>query len=62
MIPIFRKQISQGGPVTLTDINMTRFIMSIENSVNLVLDSVEIAKGGEVFVRGGSGHGQGKGD
>jgi len=50
VIPIFHKQISQGGPVTLTDIGMTRFIMSIHESVRLVLDSVEVAVGGEVFV------------
>ena len=50
VIPIFRKQIAQGGPVTLTDRFMTRFVMSIRESVRLVLDSAEMAKGGEVFV------------
>lgn len=50
VIPIFRKQIEQGGPVTLTDSRMTRFIMSVEQSVKLVLDSVNVARGGEVFV------------
>jgi FlaA1/EpsC-like NDP-sugar epimerase len=50
VIPIFHKQISQGGPVTLTDRSMTRFVMSIRESVRLVLDSAEMAKGGEVFV------------
>jgi len=50
VIPIFHNQIAQGGPVTLTDRNMTRFVMSIEESVKLVLDSSEQAKGGEVFV------------
>ncbi len=50
VIPIFHNQISQGGPVTLTDKDMTRFVMSIEESVRLVLDSAEQAKGGEVFV------------
>ena len=50
VIPIFHKQIAQGGPVTLTDRSMTRFVMSIRESVRLVLDSAEMAKGGEVFV------------
>lgn len=50
VIPIFREQISNGGPVTLTDRNMTRFIMSIKEATNLVIDSCSLAKGGEIFV------------
>jgi len=50
VIPIFRKQIAKGGPVTLTDPDMTRFIMSIEQAVRLVIDSGMLAKGGEVFI------------
>lgn len=50
VIPIFHEQIARGGPVTLTNRDMTRFIMSIQESVRLVLDSAEMAKGGEVFV------------
>jgi len=50
VIPIFHNQIADGGPVTLTDKNMTRFVMSVEESVQLVLGSAEQAKGGEVFV------------
>jgi len=50
VIPIFRNQISNGGPVTLTDKNMTRFVMSVEEAVELVLNSVMEAKGGEVFI------------
>jgi FlaA1/EpsC-like NDP-sugar epimerase len=50
VIPIFYNQIAQGGPVTLTDRNMTRFVMSVEGSVRLVIDSALQAKGGEVFV------------
>jgi FlaA1/EpsC-like NDP-sugar epimerase len=50
VIPIFREQIKKGGPVTLTDPNMTRFIMSIKEAVRLVIDSSKHACGGEVFV------------
>jgi FlaA1/EpsC-like NDP-sugar epimerase len=50
VIPIFQKQIMKGGPVTLTDSNMTRFIMSIEEAVRLVIDSASLAMGGEVFI------------
>ena len=50
VIPIFRNQITNGGPVTLTDKNMTRFVMSVKEAVELVLNSVMEAKGGEVFV------------
>lgn len=50
VVPVFKRQIAQGGPVTLTDRSMTRFVMSIRESVRLVLDSAEMAKGGEVFV------------
>lgn len=50
VIPIFHEQIKNGGPVTLTDERMTRFIMSIRQSVNLVINSIGLANGGEVFV------------
>ncbi|MDA8088636.1 MAG: polysaccharide biosynthesis protein [Nitrospiraceae bacterium] len=50
VIPIFRNQIAKGGPVTLTDAMMTRFVMSIGDAVKLVIDSAKIACGGEVFV------------
>ncbi len=50
VIPIFREQIRKGGPVTLTDRNMTRFIMSIKEATNLVIESSIYAKGGEIFV------------
>jgi len=50
VIPIFHNQISKGGPVTLTHRDMTRFVMSIEESVRLVIDSTILARGGEVFI------------
>lgn len=50
VIPIFHEQIRQGGPVTLTDSKMTRFIMSIKEAVKLVIDSASYACGGEVFI------------
>lgn len=50
VVPIFRNQIAAGGPVTLTHRDMSRFIMSIEQSVKLVIDSAVYAQGGEVFV------------
>lgn len=50
VIPLFSRQIAAGGPVTLTDERMTRFIMSLSEAVRLVIDSVFLAKGGEVFV------------
>lgn len=50
VVPIFHNQIAKGGPITLTHREMTRFIMSIEESVKLVIDSAIEAQGGEVFI------------
>lgn len=47
---IFREQIKRGGPVTLTDRRMTRFVMGQEQAVRLVLRAAEISVGGELFV------------
>ena len=50
VLPIFYNQMLNGKPVTITDPEMTRFIMSINQAVELVLHSAMMAKGGEVFV------------
>ena len=50
VIPLFRKQIKNGDPLTITDQNMTRFTMSISKAVELVLKAAEMAKGGEIFI------------
>ncbi len=50
VIPLFKRQIASKGPVTLTDTGMTRFIMTLEEAVRLVMESVFLARGGEVFV------------
>ncbi len=50
VIPLFKKQIADGGPVTLTDPAMTRFIMTLNKAVLLVVESSVMARGGEVFI------------
>jgi len=50
VIPLFKKQILNGGPITVTDENMTRFFMDIPAAVDLILKAGELAKGREVFI------------
>jgi FlaA1/EpsC-like NDP-sugar epimerase len=50
VVPIFLNQIRQGGPVTITDAQMTRFIMTVQQAARLVLEACFLACGGEVFI------------
>lgn len=51
VIPLFLKQLLEGKPLTITDPNMTRFLMSLEESVDLVLYAFEHARPGDIFVQ-----------
>jgi len=50
VIPLFKKQIRDGGPITVTDINMVRYFMTIPEAVELVIQAGAMCKGGDVFV------------
>ena len=50
VVPRFRKQIREGGPVTITHPKITRFFMTISEAANLVIESIFYAKGGDLFL------------
>lgn len=50
VIPTFLQQISRGGPVTITDLNVTRYFMTIPEASNLVMQAGQMSSGGEVFI------------
>jgi FlaA1/EpsC-like NDP-sugar epimerase len=50
VLPLFKNQIQQGGPVTITNKEMTRFVMSNSQTINLLFKVVETAQGGEIFI------------
>lgn len=49
-VPLFKKQIIEGGPLTITDRAMTRFVITMDEAVRLIYSALKFAKGGETFI------------
>ena len=49
-MPLFKKQIQKGGPISLTHLDVTRYFMTIPEAAQLVIQAGSIAEGGDVFV------------
>ncbi len=50
VVPLFKKQIEDGRPITITDKQMTRFVITMDEAVNLICKAVKLVKGGETFI------------
>jgi FlaA1/EpsC-like NDP-sugar epimerase len=50
VVPLFQEQLSRGGPLTVTDIRVERYFMTVQEAVQLVLQACAISRGAEVFV------------
>ncbi len=50
VIPLFQKQLNKGGPITITDPNVIRYFMTIREAVHLVIQTIELSNGGDVFL------------
>jgi FlaA1/EpsC-like NDP-sugar epimerase len=50
VVPLFREQISSGGPITLTDNNMTRYFMSLHEAAELIVQAGSLSDGGDIFL------------